>query len=797
MDEHPVGPQIRASSILDKVEAGNSFAVIAPRRFGKSTLAKYIEERSRKLGVLACTITCTEFVSDSGAVNYDAIWRTISTNIGKAIGAQISYDQQFTFPNEDEFDFARIQAKQSGYKNITLIFDEAQLLFRNAAAGSRFKGLLEMNWSQDTSSKTPICFGFLGLPSLRERGGRDLMGLLRPIEKMEFDEENLSKLLKKLIHSSLSSTSASRQFLVKNISNLYLLKEVLEDTIEKLNREKRTWITINDVTCSFNNLTRDLESGGAQTAADYIQDVFNSNEDMNRWRPVACYPVGVALAYIQSESVNLGTTIDRAQQQLNLWCGSSDDTEESTIYKYTKSKIEEHLNNLRDLKVYDKNKGFLNILYLAWLKSRADGFPRQEEINSLRLGAMPCVVIPNDCTLVGEGDQAQVFWFEKAGIEYGCRKALLTAADYNRFVDSIDMFNDLKTLVSNKRGDSATRHIFELTNIGISSDYDEGPDCHAVQIYKWIDGTSLDKKAGKLGFSILIEIAQMTARAIKFLHQHGILHRDISPSNIIWEEEFNRPVLIDFGMAQLTNRAMTTFAQSGFAAPEVRTDNPTWTSKADVYAFGKTIQELLSPEENRDDLNQLLAKCLEADPEKRISIKEATEGLEQLSESHKLNENIESMEAELVSIAQKESADNWFIELLTNEESNKPLIYSQLGISHDHENLISQLASFVSVSAETYGRNEGLSYSGDFYNIWDIYHDTSSKYYKDDDISYIALLRNSWAHSAKEKLNRFVARKKLVRDIQKIEMFKRGVHKISEELEIKGLKSIVLHCLSI
>jgi hypothetical protein len=203
VDEHPVGPQIRASSLLDKVDAGNSFAVIAPRRFGKSTLAKYIEERSQKLGVLACTVTCTEFVSDSGAVNYDAIWRTISTNIGKAIGAQISYDQQFTFPNEDDFDFARIQAKKSGYKNITLIFDEAQLLFRNAAAGSRFKGLLETNWSQDTSSKTPICFGFLGLPSLRERGGRDLMGLLRPIEKMEFDEENLSKLLKKPVLCSI------------------------------------------------------------------------------------------------------------------------------------------------------------------------------------------------------------------------------------------------------------------------------------------------------------------------------------------------------------------------------------------------------------------------------------------------------------------------------------------------------------------------------------------------------------------------------------------------------------------
>jgi hypothetical protein len=81
---------------------------------------------------------------------------------------------------------------------------------------------------------------------------------------------------------------------------------------------------------------------------------------MNRWRPVACYPVGVALAHIQPESINLVTTLDRAQQQLNSWCESSNDIEESTIYKYTKNKIEEHLNNLRDLKVYDKNKGFLN-----------------------------------------------------------------------------------------------------------------------------------------------------------------------------------------------------------------------------------------------------------------------------------------------------------------------------------------------------------------------------------------------------------------------------------------------------
>ncbi|MFH1914416.1 MAG: protein kinase [Pseudomonadota bacterium] len=790
VDKHPVGPQTHAKAILNKVKHGNSFAVIAPRRFGKTTLASYIEQKSRDFNVLPITITCTKYVNQASQIDYGAIWQDVSKIAEKELGATISYDSKQIFPDESGFDYIRTKAKQKALTNVTLIFDEAQLLIGKPAIGNHLKDLLESHWSQEDEEKAPLCFGLLGLPSMYDRGGANLMGLLSPIEKMEFDEDNLSTLLKELIDNKLWSTSSARSYLVKHISNLYLLKEILQRVTHKIGKEHRNWITINDVRLAFESIMHELESGNAKVAAQYIRDIFNTNESINAWTPAPCYPTGVALAKNSNRYVSISESIERARNQLNIWCEECRSETESTIYTYTADKIEEQLNALQDLKVYDKEQGFLNDLYLAWLKGRSDRFPRPEDREALILGAMPCVELPQQMELVGRGDQASVYWFERNNIEYGCRKALLTDDEYPRFVESILTYEKLKHFLDKQSGNEAKRHIFELTDIGINIDHDNGSSPYAVQIYKWIDGTPLEKKAGKMGPYLVIEIALMVAKAINFLHQNGIYHRDISPSNIIWEETYNRPVLIDFGMAQLANKAMGTFAQSGYAAPEVRVDNPIWTAKADVYAFGKTMKALLDPNHSNDELTHLFDKCLLQDTSERISISDTIFLLDDLARRFRIEQSNNSLIRDLVGIANDHDAVRWFINMLEDTNSNKSLKYSHMGISHDCENHLSHLAFFISLVVEEYGKVNGLRSQEGFFNIWDIFFN-SRLFNRDRDIEFVAHLRNSWAHSKKEKLEQFNRRNNLFNDTAKANKFRSGVQKIGKEIEVDALFPVV------
>lgn len=50
----------------------------------------------------------------------------------------------------------------------------------------------------DDLRKAPLLFGLIGLPSLRDRAGADLMGLLNPIEKSHMDEAELRPLITKM-----------------------------------------------------------------------------------------------------------------------------------------------------------------------------------------------------------------------------------------------------------------------------------------------------------------------------------------------------------------------------------------------------------------------------------------------------------------------------------------------------------------------------------------------------------------------------------------------------------------------
>src|SRR6478735_2990201 len=172
---------------------------------------------------------------------------------------------------------------------------------------------------------------------------------------------------------------------------------------------------------------------------------------------------------------------------------------------------------------------------------------------------------------------------------------------------------------------------------------------------KFVEGGQLDEVVRRSPMSIrqAAELIVKVARTVHYAHQHGILHRDIKPGNILLDQK-GESHLTDFGLARLVEtestmtRTLEVLGTPSYMAPEQATGNNSAVSSAtDVYGLGAVFYQLLTgqppfaggatyetikllldtePKQPRllnpkidRDLSTICLKCLEKDPKRRYS----------------------------------------------------------------------------------------------------------------------------------------------------------------------------------
>lgn len=145
---------------------------------------------------------------------------------------------------------------------------------------------------------------------------------------------------------------------------------------------------------------------------------------------------------------------------------------------------------------------------------------------------------------------------------------------------------------------------------------DASPPCFSMEA---IDGPDLRAARGRPAAELAALLAPV-ADALFRVHGLGLVHRDLKPSNVLLADD-GRACLTDFGVAAALEAVPGELRVAGggsddFASPEQRAGQPPAISD-DAWGFGKLIQSLLAPAEQRGPLAELAARLTAAAPAAR------------------------------------------------------------------------------------------------------------------------------------------------------------------------------------
>ncbi|HSB53360.1 MAG TPA: serine/threonine-protein kinase, partial [Gemmatimonadales bacterium] len=124
------------------------------------------------------------------------------------------------------------------------------------------------------------------------------------------------------------------------------------------------------------------------------------------------------------------------------------------------------------------------------------------------------------------------------------------------------------------------------------------------------------RREGPLAPREVSRMVQEVAWALAYAHQHGVIHRDVKPENVLVERGSGRYLVVDFGIARLTDEAASSPAGELLGTPRMvspeQAGGETLDGRSDLYSLGVTAFFALTgryPFES-DNVGQLLAQHL-------------------------------------------------------------------------------------------------------------------------------------------------------------------------------------------
>ncbi len=188
------------------------------------------------------------------------------------------------------------------------------------------------------------------------------------------------------------------------------------------------------------------------------------------------------------------------------------------------------------------------------------------------------------------------------GVVYRARQTGLNRLVALKMVRHADLAND--ELLSRFRAEAEVVASLHHPHIVQVYDYgeDDGSPYLALELVE--GGTLADRLAGKpWNVRRAAELVEQVARAVHFAHEHGVVHRDLKPNNLLVTAAGDPPQvkIADFGLARIFRDQPGGHTQTGallgtpsYMAPEQALGRQSEIGPAtDVYALGAILYELL------------------------------------------------------------------------------------------------------------------------------------------------------------------------------------------------------------
>ncbi len=136
-------------------------------------------------------------------------------------------------------------------------------------------------------------------------------------------------------------------------------------------------------------------------------------------------------------------------------------------------------------------------------------------------------------------------------------------------------------------------NIVTIHDVGVESDV-------PFMAMEFVEGTSLAKRLkeeGRLGVEEAVHVTRQVAEGLAYAHEHGIIHRDIKPDNILIESGTGRAVIADFGVAHVTTSELTRTGEilgtPFFMSPEQVLGEPL-DGRSDLFSLGVVFYLMLA-----------------------------------------------------------------------------------------------------------------------------------------------------------------------------------------------------------